>query len=108
MTSFSVLPQPLRPSSKGRLGWAVGVNAPGYLPDSDPVTFGVFSDAFMGLLEEMTRTREALYDDDAMGADVLLEAAEEDACRWVKDNPKGGAYSIQLMGLVHWIEPAQA
>jgi len=104
--SFSVLPQPIPPSSKGRRGWIVGVNASGYLPDSEPVTYGVFNDAFMGLMEEMTRTRESLFDDDAREADDLLDNAIEKACQWVKDNPNGAAYSVQLMGLVHWIEPA--
>ena len=92
--------------SPPRRGWVVGVNAPGYLPDSEPVVYSSFDAAWMGLVEELVRTRESLYDDNPHnGADKQLQEATDAACDQVK-NYGNVPFSILAFDLVHWIERA--
>jgi hypothetical protein len=89
-----------------RKGWVVMVNAPGYLPDDEPMTYPVFSMAFLALIEEMTKSREALYDDNTdNGADERLQDAVDAACNELQEHGAGDM-SIQLYGLAHCIQRA--
>ena len=72
-----------------------------------PYTVSTFNAAFLGLQEELVRTREALYDDDpANGADQMLDEAVEAVCGLYKANGEA-PLRVQAFGLVHWIERAE-
>ncbi|UTC29815.1 hypothetical protein BAJUN_01850 [Bajunvirus bajun] len=87
------------------MAYLVGFNAPGYLPDSEPVVCASFEDAFFTLCADLVATRNDLYPDDDANADSLLDDA---TCAASAESVKREPFSVQAFGLAHWIEPAEA
>lgn len=87
------------------MAYTVGVNAPGYLPDAEPVTCPDYESAFFQLCADLVATREALHGDDDAEADAKLDAATCAASAASKDR---APFMVQAFGLAHWIAPADA
>lgn len=87
------------------MAYTVGVNAPGYLPEAEPVTCASYADAFFQLCADLVQTREALFADDDESADARLD----DATQAASDASKSGKpFAVQAFGLCHWIAEGDA
>lgn len=85
------------------MAYRVIVNAPGYLPDCDPVVFPSWEAAVLGLHEALTETQNALFADDD---DHGLEDAALSVDAELRERPEPHAFTIMLCGLAHSIEEA--
>lgn len=83
------------------MAYAVTVNAPGYLPDEEPVIVPTWTDAVLALHEALTCTQNLLFADDD---DHGLEDAALSVDAELRERPEPHAFSIQMCGLAHSIE----
>lgn len=85
------------------MAYCVIVNAPGYMPDDEPVIVPTWVDAVLALHEALTETQNALFaDDDDHGlVDAALSVDAE-----LRERPEPHAFAIMFCGLAHSIEEA--
>ena len=80
--------------------FTVGVNAPGYLPDTDPVECATWAEALETLKADLSLTWDSLM------PDATDHTPHNDAHAEANGAQPGKAFSVYLVGLCHWIEKA--
>jgi len=63
--------------------WTAGWNMPGYLPESDPVSFDTWHEAHAYVVDSLERAWDDGSDDDYLDAHALAHHATEGEPYWV-------------------------
>jgi hypothetical protein len=78
--------------------WTVGLNIPGYLPESDPLEFEDWADAQQGLLEELAHSYSQV-ESTLVTIDISYEAARLEVLTAEFDS----LVTVSFLGCSYWI-----
>ena len=81
--------------------YTVGVNAPGYMPDTEPTTCTDWAQACEALKDEIRRTLDVLDAGGNTYDDAALSKIEIEIDAFEREGPQDSAW--HYFGLRHWI-----